>query len=96
MKPIDLEPRYSTTKIPGKCVKCLAEQELGNCLIALLREQGDNKELEEKFEALVSFLRSPKAKRLRDETERYLAEGKEVRLIIHPEGSKPRYEIKLG
>ncbi len=62
MKPINLEPRYSTQEIPGKCIKCLAEQELGNCLMALLRETGENKGLEERFEVLVSFLKSPESK----------------------------------
>ena len=30
MKPINLDPRYSTNKVPGKCIKCLAEQKLNN------------------------------------------------------------------
>ena len=63
MEPIKLDPKYSTKEIPGKCIKCLAEQELDNCLLELLR-QGEvgNQELEHRFEALVSFLKSPESK----------------------------------
>jgi len=96
MEPIDLEPRYSTKEVPGKCIKCLAEQELRNCLMELLREEGENKKLEERYEALVSFLKSPESEKLRAESEKYLAEGKEVRVKIYFEEGKPRYEIKLS
>ena len=96
MEPINLEPRFSTNEIPGKCIKCLAEQELGNCLMELLKGKGRNKNLEQRFEALVSFLRSPESKSLRDESEKYLAEGKEVKVKIYSEKGKVKYEIKLN
>ncbi|MFC1968670.1 hypothetical protein ACFLVX_04720 [Chloroflexota bacterium] len=95
MGDIELEPRYSTSEIPGKCVKCLAEQDYGNCLRELLRG-GANKEMEETYEALVSFLKSPELQRLRDESEAYLAEGKDVKVVLHLGEEKPRYEIELG
>ena len=88
MEPIDLEPRFSTTEIPGKCIECLAEQELGNCLMELLKGKGRNKKLEQRFEALVSFLRSPESEKLRNESEKYLAEGKEVKVKIYSEEGK--------
>ena len=65
MEPINLDPRYSTREIPGKCIKCLAEQELNNCLMELLRGEGENKQMEQRFETLVSFLKSPESKKLR-------------------------------
>jgi hypothetical protein len=95
MEPINLEPRYSTKEIPGKCIKCLAEKELDNCLLELLRIQGENEELTQRFEALLSFLRSPESKSLRDESERHLAEGKQVTLEISFELGQPRYELKI-
>jgi hypothetical protein len=95
VKPIELEPRHSTTEIPGKCIKCLAEKELDGCLTLLLSEQGGNRELRERFQALRSFLKSPESSRLRQESERHLAEGKRVRLIVYPERGELRYEIKL-
>ena len=90
---IELSPRYSTREIPGKCVKCLAEDGYRNCLMELLQGNED-KELEERFEALVSFLRSPELQRLRDEAERYLAEGENVRVILHLGDETPSYEIR--
>jgi hypothetical protein len=95
MEPISLEPRYSSKDIPGKCIKCLAEKELDDCLMALLREEGESKELQQRFEALVSFLKSPESQRLRDESEKYLAEGKHVTVRVCFDEGKPRYELKI-
>jgi len=96
MDTINLDPRYSTGDVPGKCIKCLAEQELNNCLLELLRGKGDDKELAQKFEMLVSFLKSPESRRLRDESERYLSEGKQVTVRVSFEDDKPKYELKIN
>ena len=95
METIDLDPRYSTSDVPGRCVKCLAEQKLNNCLFELLRGEGDEKELVQRFETLVSFLKSPESQKLRAESERYLSEGKEVTVRIHFVDDKPRYDLKV-
>jgi len=63
MDSFDLKPRYSTSQIPGKCIKCLAEQELNNCLLELLRGEGEEKELQQRFEMLLAFLKSPESKK---------------------------------
>ena len=96
MDTINLDPKHSTGDVPGKCIKCLAEQELNNCLLELLRAEGDDKELTQRFEMLVSFLKSPESVKLRDESERYLAEGKEVTVRISFEDGKPKYELKIN
>jgi hypothetical protein len=95
METIDLDPRYSTSDVPGRCVKCLAEQKLNNCLFELLRGEGDEKELVQRFETLVSFLKSPESQKLRAESERYLSEGKEITVRIHFVDGKPRYDLKV-
>lgn len=95
MDKIELKPGYSTVEIPGKCIKCLAEQEYGDCLRELLKGEEGKRELEERFEALISLLKSPELAKLRDESEKYLADGKEVKLTIHLEEGNPRYEIKV-
>ena len=94
MKKIELEPKYSTVEIPGKCLKCLAEQQYGDCLRDLLKGEEGKKELEEKFEAMVTLLKSQELTKLRDETERHLADGKNVKLVIHMEEGENKYEIK--
>ena len=96
MDSFDLEPRYSTSEIPGKCIKCLAEQELNNCLMELLRGEEDDKELEDKFETLVTLLKSPESKKLRDESEKYLADGKKVTLKLSRADGKPKYELEIS
>jgi len=93
--PLELEPRYSTKEIPGRCIKCLADHEIGSCLRLLLGDETDNKEIQRRYEALVSFLRSPELVEVRDECERYLAEGKEVSVVLHLGRKKPKYEIKF-
>ena len=95
MDTINLEPRYSTSQIPGKCIKCLAEQELNNCLLKLLREEEGDQKVQQRFEMLVSFLKSPESKKLRDKSEKYLAEGKKVTVKINFETGKPEYELKV-
>ena len=57
--------------------------------------EGDDKELAQRFEMLVSFLKSPGARKLRDKPERYLAEGKQVTVRVSFEDGKPKYELKI-
>ena len=96
MEPIDLNPRYSTKDIPGKCIKCLAEQELNNCLRELLRGEEDDQQFQQRFAMLVSFLKSPESRKLRDESEKYLAEGKKVRLKLSLTDGIPKYELEIS
>jgi len=93
MESFDLKPKYSTNEISGKCLKCLSEQELNSCLMQLLREEGINKKVQRKYEALVKFLQSPESERLRKESERYLAEGKQVSVKISTVKGQPKYEL---
>jgi hypothetical protein len=93
---LELEPRYSTREIPGKCVKCLAEAQYLDCLRELLRGGSEGKGLEETYEGLVSLLKSPELEKLRDECERYLADGRDVKVVLHLGQGEPRYEIKAG
>lgn len=95
MDNINLNPRYSTGNLPGRCVKCLAEDELNKCLFSLLKGEGDDRELARRFEMIVSFLKSPEAKKLRDDSEYYLSEGKEVSVRITFAKGKPKYELKV-
>ena len=95
MDSFDLEPKYSTGQLPGKCIKCLAEQELSNCLMELLRDEESDEKIQRRFEMLLSFLKSPESQKLRDESERYLAEGKQVTLKINFETGEPKYELRV-
>jgi len=96
MDSFNLEPTHSTSEIPGKCIKCLAEQELNSCLRELLRGDENNKELQERFEMLVTFLKSPESQKLRDVSEQYLTEGKNVTLKLSLADGEPKYELEVG
>lgn len=93
MDSFDLEPRYSTNEISGKCLKCLSEHELNSCLMQLLREEGMDETIRSKYEALIDFLKSPESQRLREESERYLAEGKQVAVRISVDEGQPKYNL---
>jgi len=95
MESFDLEPRYSTNEISGKCLKCLSEHELNSCLMQLLREEGINGEVQHKYEALINFLQSPESQQLREESEKYLAEGKKVSVRISIIEGQPKYELLI-
>ena len=95
MEPINLEPMYSTKYVPGKCVHCLAEQKLDTCLRELLRSEKENPEMYQKYESLLAFLQSPESERLRQESERYLAEGKQVTVMIRIVEGKLKYELQI-
>ena len=95
MKSYDLEPRYSTNEISGKCLKCLSEQELNSCLMQLLRDEGTNEDIQHKYQALIDFLESPEFQPLREESEKYLADGKQVSVKISIVQGKPKYELRI-
>jgi len=93
MESYDLEPKYSTNEISGKCLKCLTEQELNSCLMQLLREEGINPDVQHKYEALIDFLQSPESEHLRIESEKHLAEGKQVSIKITVSEGQPKYQL---
>ena len=89
MRDIELTPGYTTRE------KCLADHEYTDCLRALLGGGTENQEMRRTYEALVSFLQSPDLKRLRDQSERLLADGKKVTVRICLDGAEPTYEVKI-
>jgi hypothetical protein len=93
---IRLEIKYSSGDRSGKCVQCLAEQELNACLRDLLTDNCEDNHLEEKFAMLVRFLESPDLRRLRVESERHLAEGKRVFLRLESVDGNPEFKLEVS
>lgn len=91
----DLEPTYSTNEITGRCLKCLSEHELNSCLVQLLRDETTDEELKVKYQVFIDFLESPEFQPLRDASEKYLAEGKQVSVKISYAEGKPKYELVI-
>jgi hypothetical protein len=95
VQPIDLELRYSTRDIPGKRIRCFTEQRLNGCLIELLRGQKEDRALGQTYERLMTFLKSSESQRLREGSERYLAEGEQGTVEIRFEDGARQYELKV-
>jgi hypothetical protein len=95
MGSFELEPKYSTSQIPGKCLKCLGEQELNSCMMELLKNEQDDENIRQKFEMLVTFLQSPESKKLRDESEKLLSEGKHVTLKVNSDSTTGKLIYEL-
>jgi hypothetical protein len=95
MKDIEMEPKYSTVELPGRCLKCLAEQEYGDCLRALLRGDEGKEEFEERFEAILSLLKSSDLAKLRSDSEEHLSDGKKVKLVISTDEGNYKYRLEV-
>jgi hypothetical protein len=97
MDSYNLQPKYSTYESTGRCVKCLAEHEMNTCLMSLLRgdDQDNEKETKKKYEVLMTFLKSPAARELIDESEKLLSEGKKVNVKLYIADDRPRYELEI-
>jgi hypothetical protein len=95
MESIELTPRYSTNEVPGRCIKCLAEEKLFSCMREIFEDEKDTIKLQQKYQILYSFLKSPDLQKLCDETERYMSEGKEINVRVYLEAGKPKYELKI-
>lgn len=95
MESFELEPKYSTNEIPGRCLKCLGEEELNTCIMDLLKNEPTDENTVKKFEMLITFLKSAEMAELRDKSERLLSEGKQVSLQINSdlETGKMSYEL---
>lgn len=96
MDNVDLHPMYSSGNVPGRCIKCLAEEKLNDCLLGLLRAQGNDSDLAKRYEMIIEFLKSPESLKLRDEAEKCLAEDKKVTVSLSFENGKPKYEFKTN
>ena len=76
------------------CVETQVKREYNQTLSALL-EKGEEEKLTEKLEILRLFLESTDFSKLRREYEKYLLEGKQVKIILYSVKGKPEYEIKI-
>jgi hypothetical protein len=52
--------------------------------------------MKKKYEALMTFLKSPAARELIDQSEKYLSDGKKVNVKLYITDDKPRYELEIS
>jgi len=95
MEWISLDPKYTTGEISGKCVKCMAEHELGKCVGEMLRAEAEDGELRQRFDLLLTFLNSTELHELVQETEWLLSEGKKVTLKVKPNAKNGKLIYKI-
>lgn len=93
MESFKLQPSYTTREIPGRCLKCLTEHEMNNCLALLLGSDDDDEEAKRKYAALLSFLSAPQFEEMREESEKQLADGRQVSVKIDFVNGQPKYEL---
>ncbi|MFC2038152.1 hypothetical protein ACFLUG_00055 [Chloroflexota bacterium] len=96
MDDLSLEPGYGTNELQSRCVKCLAEKELSDCLSELLGNTENDEHLQSRYMLLVEFLQSTEAKTLLNESEKYLSEGKKVTVKLSFHGEKPEYRLEIN
>jgi len=77
------------------CIETAAKEEFWNSVNQYMESGREDKKLEEKIELLKAFLESMDFKKLRSQSERYLAEGKKVKFVIYWKEGKPSYEMAV-
>jgi hypothetical protein len=89
MLKIELVPSLSD------CIHAMTKKEYEDALSQLLSGEYGSKNLEEKFRLLNILLKEMDFKQLRQESERYLVEGKNVKFIFYLKKGIPKYEMQV-
>ena len=88
MHQIELVPDLS------HCIETVAKKEYQETIKRLLNTVETSNELEEKAEILRLFLQAANFKKLRTESEKYLASGRKVKFVVYLQNGTPRYNIQ--
>ena len=88
MHKIELVPDLS------HCIETVAKKEYQKTVERLLNTVETSKELEEKAEILRLFLQAANFRKLRTESEKYLASGRKVKFVVYSQNGTPRYNIQ--
>jgi hypothetical protein len=77
------------------CVETMAKKEYSETMKKLLTAEEQSESLEEKLELLRLFLEEANFKSLREESEKYLIQGKQVKFTVYLEAGKPRWDSQV-
>jgi len=86
---IRLEPSLSN------CIETVAKREYERVLSILLKEDQEDRQLEEELELLRLFLESADFSQLRSLSEDLLLDGRRVEFILKSTDSPPGYEVGI-
>lgn len=75
------------------CIETVAKREYREATAKLLAEPKENNELGKRIELLRTFLETMDFRKLRQESEKYLVEGRTVKFILYLEYGAPKYEM---
>ena len=75
------------------CIETTAREEFWNSVNRYMESKQEDKKLEERIELLKAFLESTVFKKLRNQSEKYLIEGKTVKFVLYWKADKPSYEM---
>jgi len=78
------------------CVETLARKKYAELTRILLEKEAGDEETGEKLEILRLFLETADFKKLRAESEKYLAEGKIVRFTVYLENGVPGCQMQVN
>jgi hypothetical protein len=77
------------------CIETVAKREYAETVRQLLALGEVNEKLREKAELLTTFLQTADSKKLRAESERHLAEGRNIKFVVYLEGGVPKYYMRV-
>jgi len=77
------------------CIETVTRRKYAEFVQILLEKEDGDPETEEKLETLRLFLETADLRKLRAESEKYLAEGKSVRFMVYLEDGASRCEMHL-
>jgi len=75
------------------CIETVTKREYDETLRCLLAAREGDQELEKRLELLSIFLETVDLKKLRQESEKYLVQGRKVKFVFRLEGQTPEYEM---
>lgn len=84
---IELFPHLS------RCIETTAREEFWNSVNQYMEGGQKDRKLEDRIKLLKAFLESMDFRKLRSQSERYLAEGRQVKFAVSWEKGKLSYEV---
>ena len=77
------------------CIETVTKREYDETLRRLLAAPEGDQELEKRLELLSTFLLTVDFKKLRQESEKHLVEGRKVKFVFRLEGRTPKYDMAV-
>lgn len=77
------------------CIETVTKREYRETLRQLLTAEGESEELQGRAELLGTFLAAADFRKLRQESEKYLVEGRKVTFVFYFGEGTPQYDMRV-